>query len=180
MGWSDRRALSWRVNGVSGAAVAVRLPRGVNVLREGVVGTSPFSVPRLGVRAARCRVPGVGVFKRSSAIRSCFGVVLGERESSKRWSSSSVSNVGGGGQFSLSGLSCSTTTGCTTVRSNQLVFFVSQGIHPSCPIPAFSHRPHGRSRSQALLSSLHRWQRGFLGASSSCACTGVATGPVAC
>ena len=96
------------MNGVSGAAVAARVVRGVRILRDGVEGASPFPAPRLGVRAMRLRVLGVGVFKGSWAIWSflgvLFGVVFGGAESSKRWARSSASAVGGG-QFSLSGFS---------------------------------------------------------------------------
>ena len=93
---------------------------------------------------------------------SFCGVVLGDAGSSKRCARLS-SSCACGGQFSLSGLSCSTFAICTTGVSNQFVRGISQGMQPSKPIPEFSQRPQGRSRSQPLCNLLHRSQRGFSG-----------------
>jgi hypothetical protein len=103
---SDSIALSWRVNGVSGATVVGRVLRGVKMLRDG--GACQLSSPRLGVRAFRERELGVGVLSMSVQKSLFVGVVLGETGSSKRWRRSSSSSAGGGGRFSLSGLWSST------------------------------------------------------------------------
>lgn len=67
---SESMALSCRVNGVSGAMVAARVPRGVRIFREGVIrdgvmSRSAVSAPRRGVNGLRWRDPGVGVLSKS-------------------------------------------------------------------------------------------------------------------